>query len=312
MIKTNRLTKIFKIKKQADIPAVIDLSINVQEGEVFGFLGPNGAGKTTTIRMLTSLIGPTAGSACVCGYELGINNQEIRRNVGVLTENPGLYEHLSAAKNLEIFANLYDVEDVARQVKKYLQMLDLWSRRDDIVAGFSKGMRQKLALCRALLHEPSLVFLDEPTSGLDPEAALLVRSFIEDLRSQGRTIFLSTHNLNEADRLCDRIGIFKSHLIEVDTPENLRRKFFGRKVVFHLRQANPAWLSVISSMEGVADVELAENKLVVTMENPEQLNPYIIRSLVTAGADILFVGELRHSLEDIYMHTLDENLNEVK
>ncbi len=311
MIETKKLTKIFEIKKRESIPAVVDLTINVRDGEVFGFLGPNGAGKTTTIRLLTSLISPTSGTARVCGYKLGENNQEIRRAVGVLTETPGLYEHLSAAKNLEIFANLYNVDDVEGQIKKYLTMLGLWPRRDDIVAGFSKGMRQKLALCRALLHEPRLLFLDEPTSGLDPEAALLVRSFIEDLRDQGRTIFLSTHNLNEADRLCDRIGIFKSHLIEVDTPENLRRKFFGRKVVFHLRQINPGWRSMISAIDGVIDIDVVENKLVVTLEHPERLNPLIIRSLVTAGADVLFVGELRHSLEDIYLHTLDEGSDEV-
>jgi len=311
MIETKKLTKIFKIKKRESIPAVVDLTINVRDGEVFGFLGPNGAGKTTTIRLLTSLISPTSGTARVCGYKLGENNQEIRRAVGVLTETPGLYEHLSAAKNLEIFANLYNVDDVEGQIKKYLTMLGLWHRRDDIVAGFSKGMRQKLALCRALLHEPRLLFLDEPTSGLDPEAALLVRSFIEDLRDQGRTIFLSTHNLNEADRLCDRIGIFKSHLIEVDTPENLQRKFFGRKVVFHLRQIKPGWRSMISAIDGVTDIDVVENKLMVTLEHPERFNPLIIRSLVTAGADVLFVGELRHSLEDIYLHTLDEGSDEV-
>ena len=212
------------------------------EGEVFGFLGPNGAGKTTTVRMLTSLIAPTSGQAWINGLQVGVDDQEIRRSVGILTESPGLYERLSASKNLEIYANLYDVDNVARQVEKYLHMLGLWSRRDDPAGSFSKGMRQKLAIARALLHEPRVLFLDEPTSGLDPEAARLVRSFIEQLRGQGRTIFICTHNLNEADHLCDRIGIFKSHLIEIDTPENLRERLYGRKVVFHLRELDPAWV----------------------------------------------------------------------
>ena len=312
MIETNQLTKIFKIKNGEDIAAVVDLTLNVLAGEVFGFLGPNGAGKTTTIRMLTSLIGPTSGSARVCGYDLGVDDQHIRRSVGVLTESPGMYERLSAAKNLSIYANLYDVDDVEGQLSKYLKMLGLWSRRDDPVGSFSKGMRQKLAICRALLHEPRLLFLDEPTSGLDPEAAKLVRSFIEELRSQGRTIFMCTHNLNEADSLCDRIGIFRTSLIAIDTPSNLRRKLFGRKVVFHLRALDPAWLPQVEALVGVHEVTRVDDKLVVALDDPETLNPHIIRMLVTAGADVKFVGELRHSLEDIYFQTVGQSRDEVK
>lgn len=306
MIKTQGLTKIFKIKKDADITAVEGLTLAVPEGEVFGFLGPNGAGKTTTVRMLTSLIGPTSGTAWVNGYQVGVDDQNIRRSVGILTESPGLYERLSARRNLEIFANLYDVEDVSRQVEKYLHMLGLWSRRDDPAGSFSKGMRQKLAIARALLHEPKLLFLDEPTSGLDPEAARLVRNFIEELRGEGRTIFICTHNLNEADRLCDRIGIFKSHLIEVDTPENLREKLYGRKVVFHLRELDPAWLAGVRALPGVKEAQAVDQKLVVGMDDPEAVNPRIIRLLVESGADVQFVGELRHSLEEIYIQTLQE------
>lgn len=312
MIETNQLTKIFKIKKGDDIPAVIDLTLRVREGEVFGFLGPNGAGKTTTIRMLTSLIGPTSGTARVCGYELGQNDQDIRRSVGILTESPGMYDRLSAAKNLAIYAKLYDVEDVDGQVRKYLQMLGLWSRRDDPVGSFSKGMRQKVAICRALLHEPRLLFLDEPTSGLDPETAKLVRSFIEELRVQGRTIFMCTHNLNEADHLCDRIGIFRTRLIEVDTPQNLRLKLFGRKVVLHLRAVDPDWLPRVKALDGVYEVSQVDEKLIVSLEDPDATNPHIIRILVNAGADIKFVGELRHSLEDIYLQTIKDSQGEVK
>ncbi len=306
MIETKGLTKVFEIKKGADITAVQDLTLSVPEGEVFGFLGPNGAGKTTTVRMLTSLIGPTSGQAWVNGFQVGVNDQEIRRSVGILTESPGMYERLSASMNLEIYANLYDVDDVTGQVEKYLHMLGLWSRRDDPAGSFSKGMRQKLAIARALLHEPRVLFLDEPTSGLDPEAARLVRSFIEQLRGQGRTIFICTHNLNEADRLCDRIGIFKSHLIEVDTPENLREKLYGRKVVFHLRELDPVWVEGVKSLSGVKDVQVVEQKLLVGMDDPESVNPRIVRWLVAAGADILFVGELRHSLEEIYIQTIQE------
>lgn len=312
MIETKALTKIFEIKKADDIPAVVDLDLSIAQGEVFGFLGPNGAGKTTTVRMLTSLIGPTSGQAWVNGFEVGKENQEIRSSVGVLTEHPGLYERLSAIKNLSIFADLYELEKPEKQVEKYLQMLGLWSRRDDPAGSFSKGMRQKLAIARALLHEPQVLFLDEPTSGLDPEAARLVRSFIEELGDQGRTIFMCTHNLNEADRLCERIGIFNSRLIAIDTPANLRQEIYGRKVVFHLRFVDPTWINLIKDIEGVLDVQRVDQKLVLAMDDPERLNPQIIRTLVESGADLQFVGELRHSLEDIYLQTIVEDEGEAQ
>ena len=312
MIETENLTKIFKIKRSEDVPAVVDLTLTVEEGEVFGFLGPNGAGKTTTVRLLTSLIGATSGAARVCGFVVGEEDQEIRRSVGILTESPGLYEGLSARKNLEIFANLYEVEDVEKQVGKYLKLLGLWSRREDPAGSFSKGMRQKLSIARSLLHEPQLLFLDEPTSNLDPEASRMVRQFIQNFQDQGRTIFICTHNLNEADQLCDRIGIFKTRLIKVDTPANLRREIFGRKVVFHLRDVNPEWKGPISSLEGVLSVERVDKKIVVSLENPERTNPQIIRILVDRGADVLFVGELRHSLEDVYLQMIQESDGEVE
>ncbi|MDY6846418.1 MAG: ABC transporter ATP-binding protein [Chloroflexota bacterium] len=310
MIETKALTKMFEVKKADDIPAVVDLDLSIAQGEVFGFLGPNGAGKTTTVRLLTSLIGPTSGHAWVNGFEVGKEDQKIRSSVGVLTEHPGLYERLSGIKNLSIFANLYELEKPEKQVEKYLKMLGLWSRRNDPAGRFSRGMRQKLAIARALLHEPHVLFLDEPTSGLDPEAARLVRSFIEELGDQGRTIFMCTHNLHEADRLCDRIGIFNSRLFAIDTPENLRQEIYGRKVVFHLRFVDPTWINLIKDIEGVLDVQRVDQKLVLAMDDPERLNPQIIRTLVESGADIQFVGELRHSLEDIYLQTIEENEGE--
>ncbi len=304
MIITQGLTKEFRLRKGALVTAVSGLTLEVKEGEVFGFLGPNGAGKTTTVRMLSSLIGPTAGKAWVNGYELGVDDQAIRRSVGILTETPGMYERLSAERNLMIFSRLYGVADPQGQVQKYLRMLGLWERRFDEAGSFSKGMRQKLAIARALLHEPKVLFLDEPTSGLDPEAAKLVRDFIEELKSEGRTIFLCTHNLDEADRLCERIAIFKTNLITVDSPENLRKRLYGRKVVFHLRAASDAWAEAVRSLPFVKQADLVDNKLVVGLDRPEEQNPEIVRCLVGLGADIQFVGELRHSLEDIYLQMI--------
>jgi len=296
MIKTDNLTKEFNTTLAVD-----HLNLEVNEGEVFGFLGPNGAGKTTTVRMLTCLIGPTSGTAIVNSLRVGQQDTEIRRTVGILTEAPGMYDNLSAEFNLEIYANLYEVKDPKGQVEKYLSMLGLWERRQDEAGTFSKGMKQKLAIARALLHEPRILFLDEPTAALDPEASHLVHDFITELRKEGRTIFLCTHNLDEADRLCDRIGVFKSHLLVVDTPSNLRSQLFGRKVVFHLTNNSETIAASVRSMPFVRDAKIVEDKLVVNLDDPETHNPEIIRALVGAGADIQFVGELRHSLEDVYL-----------
>ena len=296
MIRTENLSKKFNTTLAVD-----KLNLHVDEGEVFGFLGPNGAGKTTTVRMLTSLIGPTTGSAIVNGYHIGKEDTEIRRSVGILTEAPGMYDNLSAEYNLEIYANLYEVKDPKGQVEKYLRMLGLWDRRKDEAGTFSKGMKQKLAIARALLHEPRILFLDEPTAALDPEAAHLVHEFITELRKEGRTIFLCTHNLDEADRLCDRVGVFKTHLLVVDTPANLRSQLFGRKVVFHLVNNNETVAATIRGLPFVREAKVIDNKLLVNLDDPETHNPEIIRTLVGAGVDIQFVGELRHSLEDVYL-----------
>jgi ABC-2 type transport system ATP-binding protein len=251
--------------------------------------------------MLSALISPTSGKAKVAGYEIGREDNEIRRNAGILTESPGLYDRLSAERNLSFFAELHDVEDVAGQVERYLRLLGLWDRRGDMAATFSKGMRQKLAIARAMLHEPKVLFLDEPTAGLDPEMARLVREFIGELKDKGRTIFLCTHNLDEADRLCDRIAVVNTRLLALDTPEALRAKLYDRVVVIHLSAASPAYEKVVSKQPFVRSVEIKENKLVVGLDDPEMNNPELIRVLVDAGADIQFVGELRRSLEEIYL-----------
>jgi ABC-2 type transport system ATP-binding protein len=307
MLKLRQLTKQFTGPRGQPLMAVDHLDLDVAEGQVFGFLGPNGAGKTTTVRMLTALIAPTSGEAWVNGFKVGHDDQRIRQCVGILTEAPGMYDRLSAHKNLSIYARLYDVRDVNGQVEKYLRMLGLWDRRDDMVGSFSKGMKQKLAICRALLHEPKVLFLDEPTSGLDPEAAKLVNDFVRELKTEGRTIFLNTHNLDEADRLCDRIGVMQQKLLIVDSPQNLRQRLYGRKVVFHLRAsaATSAAAEAVRGLPFVKEVQTLStdsgDKLVLALDDPEVHNPLIIRKLVELNIDIQFVGELRHSLEEIYL-----------
>jgi ABC-2 type transport system ATP-binding protein len=308
MIRTEKLSKHF-VSGGREIQAVDGLDLQVREGEVFGFLGPNGAGKTTTVRLLTTLIAPTGGKAWVNELEVGKADEKIRASVGILTESPGLYERLSAFYNLQLFAELYGCKAPKGQAEKYLRLLGLWERRDTEAGTFSKGMKQKLAIARALLHEPPVVFLDEPTAALDPESSKTVRDFIETLRGQGRTIFLCTHNLDEAERLCDRIGVFKQRLIAVDTPDALRRKLFGRQTVVHLAAGSPAepFADALRGLDGVKHVDCvpAENgggpALLINLDDPAARNPVIVRRLVEQGASVQFVNELKHSLEDVYL-----------
>ncbi len=316
-IHTEGLTRVFQQKRKDTITAVRNLNLTIPQGQVFGFLGPNGAGKTTTVRMLTALIAPTEGKAWVSGLRVDRKAQEIRRQVGILTETPGLYEQLSGARNLEIYANLYEVEDVHGAVEKYLRMLGLWDRRNDLAGTYSKGMRQKLAIARAILHEPKILFLDEPTAGLDPASARLVRDFVRGLQQEGRTIILCTHNLEEADELCDQIGLFRSAMkngststmLEQGTPAELRQKLFGRRIVFHLGEAADAYQALVAASENVIEAIALDNKLVVRVGNPEQDNPFVVKALVEAGAHVQFVGELRHSLEDVYLQLIEEDGN---
>ena len=294
--------------------AVDALTLAIPTGSVFGFLGPNGAGKTTTVRMLTGLIAPTAGSASVGGHRLGKEDGAIRRTVGLLTETPGLYDRLSALDNLRFFARLYGMADdrIARQAEYYLRLFGLWERRDEPIGGFSKGMRQKIAIARALLHEPTIVFLDEPTSGLDPEAARIVRDVVKELRSAGRTIFLTTHNLAEAEELCDLIGIFQGRLIRVDTQQSLRDALFGRGAVVHFAGPADPWQEVARALPFVhaVAVDVADGSdtlrsaLTVGLDDPDEQNPALIRALIDAGAPVRYVEPLRRSLEEAYLALL--------
>lgn len=300
IIVTEELTKSF-----GDILAVDRLTLSIKQGEVFGFLGPNGAGKTTMVRMLAALLAPTRGTASVAGFRIGQNDQEIRRKIGLLPEAPGLYDGLTAEQNLAFFGAMYGIENIDSQSRRYLELLGLWNRRFEPVGTFSKGMRQKLAIARALLHEPEVLFLDEPTSGLDPQASRLVRDFISDLKGEGRTIVLCTHNLEEADRLCDRVAVISSHLLALDAPGVLRRKLFGRKVVFHLTEMKQELIDTLMEFDFVSDVQQVGKKILASVDDPEENNPRLIQALVEKGAEIQFVGELRRRLEDVYLELME-------
>jgi ABC-2 type transport system ATP-binding protein len=302
-IETSQLTRTF-----GSLVAVDGLTLAIPEGTIFGFLGPNGAGKTTTVRILSTLIAPTRGSAVIAGCRLGENNQAIRQAVGILTETPGLYDRLSAWQNLLFYAEMYDLpaKRAASQVERYLRLLDLWERRGDKVGGFSKGMRQKLAIARALLHEPKLIFLDEPTAGLDPEAARVVRDFIKELRAEGRTIFLTTHNLPEADELCDLIGVFRMRLLRLGTPANLRSGMFGTGTRVRVVGDAAHWIESVRALPFVRDATASESTLSISLEHPDDQNPALVRSLVQAGAGIRAVEPTSHSLEEVYLELVEQ------
>ena len=305
MIVVDRLRKDFR-----QLTAVHDLSFEVGDGEIFGLLGPNGAGKTTTIRMLAGLIAPTDGQATVNGHALGEASDRIRAITGVLTESPGLHDRLTARQNLAYYGRLYGLTGGQLQaaVDRYLGVVGMSDQADRRVAGFSKGMRQKIAIARALLHEPEVIYLDEPTSGLDPSAAKTVRDFVATLRELGRSIVVCTHNLDEAERLCDRIGIMRGTLLRVDTPAGLRRNGRGATVRVQLNGARgpESFLDTIADLAFVRSAQPLDGALMLELEDPRHETPDVVNELVRAGARITGVGEVTATLEDVYLELVGE------
>jgi len=285
--------------------AVEDLNLTVEKGEVFGLLGPNGAGKTTTIRMLACLIKQTSGTAFVNGLEINTisGSQKIRGMVGVLPESPGLYESLSANRNLDFFAQLYGVQKDRREkrIEELLKMLELWDRRDEPVATYSKGMKQKIAIARAFVHDPQVVFLDEPTAGLDPQAALTVREFLVALKKEGRTVFINSHHLDEVERLCDRIAVMNRTALAIGSPKDLARRYWGRTTIVELAAADDAYVDIVRGLDFATNVRIDDGRILVDLDDPEIRNPVIVERLTRAGAKIEYVTELKRSLEDVYM-----------
>ena len=305
MIDTKNLTRKF-----GNLTAVDNVTLHVEEGEVFGFLGPNGAGKTTTVRMLCCLISKTSGEAKIGDYTIDTENDclNIRKMVGFLPENVGLYDSLSAYRNLDFYGQLYEVPENKRRenIERLLTMLGIWERREDAVGTFSKGTKQKIAIARALIHDPQVLFLDEPTANLDPEASKTVRDFILELKKEKRTIFLNTHNLDEAERLCDRIAILKGKLVAVDSPKNLERSLYNRKTIVHLDSVTGAVSAAVEKLAFVKNVRTSDNKLILDIDNPERDNPEVVRAIVGAGGNIQYVTELRSTLEDVYLKLIRE------
>ena len=286
-----------------------DVSFQVGHGEVFGFLGPNGAGKTTTVRTLGTLVAPTSGSATVAGIPLAPENGvEIRRRISIMPESPGLYLRLSVTENLECFADLYEAPDARDRIGRALRAVDLADRADDACGALSKGLRQRVALARALLSDPEVLFLDEPTSGLDPGAARDVHELIDELRRRGVTIFLTTHRLDEAERLCDRVAILNTTLRTIGRPDELRAQLFARTLAVRTLAPLPDPDRVFGGLEAVEGWEQdGAGGYVIAVSDVTVAAPAITRALVEAGAEVLSVGESRHSLEDVYLQLVGED-----
>ena len=305
----DRLTKRFGSRV-----AFEDVSFEVGYGEVFGFLGPNGAGKTTTVRTLGSLLAPTSGSATVAGIELHPGNgPAIRSRISVMPESPGLYLRLTAAENLECFARLYRLADPHERIDRALRAVNLTERANDLCRSLSKGLRQRVALARALLSDPAVLFLDEPTSGLDPVATREVHELIGALRDRGVTIFLTTHRLEEAERLCHRVAILNTTMRLAGRPDELRARLFNRSIEVRLRAglADPA--SVFAAVPGVDSWEApASGSYLLTVPDPDAAAPEVARALVRAGADICSIAESRRTLEDVYFELVDEDVEAKK
>ncbi|MGA7986925.1 MAG: ABC transporter ATP-binding protein [Candidatus Dormiibacterota bacterium] len=296
-------------KRFGDRMAFDDVSFEVGHGEVFGFLGPNGAGKTTTVRALGTLVVPTSGSATVLGIPLlPENGVEIRRRIAIMPESPGLYLRLSVVENLECFADLYEATDIRERIDRALRAVNLVDRARDTCGTLSKGLRQRVALARALLGDPEVLFLDEPTSGLDPIAARDVHELIDELRRRGVTIFLTTHRLEEAERLCDRVAILNTTLRTIGRPEALRDELFAKTLVVRTKAPLAEPGRVFVGLPGVDGWHGdASGPYVIAVSDTATAAPAITRALVAAGADVLSLSESRHSLEDIYLELVNED-----
>jgi ABC-2 type transport system ATP-binding protein len=286
--------------------AVEGLTFQVERGEVFGLLGPNGAGKTTTVRMLTGLLQPTAGQATVCGLPVETGGEALRRRVGLLTEQPGLYDRLTARENLLFFVKLYELEAKAAwaRAEHYLKLFGLAGREDEPCGSYSKGMRQKLAIIRAILHEPQVIFLDEPTSGLDPQAARTVRQAVAELAAEGRTIVMCSHNLPEVEQLCTRAAFVKGKLLAIEAV----REIGSATLMLDIRLAGDAqsFQGALAALPFRPTVSADGARLRVTLTEQDQV-PAVVASLVSAGARVYAVERAQRALEERYLDLIRED-----
>jgi ABC-2 type transport system ATP-binding protein len=291
-------------KFYGDYAALRDITLSVENGCCLALLGRNGAGKTTTVRILACLLQPTAGTGRVAGYDILTEAPAIRARVGILTEVPGLYERLTASEYLDFFGEMYALAAPARRARaeELLRLVGLWDVRGERLRAYSKGMKQKVAIARALLHKPRVVFFDEPTAALDPESAKTVRDYLQYLAEERRvTVLLCTHNLAEAERLCRRLSIVRGgRQIAEGTPAELKATI-GQRMILRLREPRPALLDTLRGVDGVEDVEPIDGRIYFKTGYPEQVNPRVINHLVAQGGEIVTLEAEDVQLEDVYL-----------
>jgi ABC-2 type transport system ATP-binding protein len=303
MIETNDLSKHFD-----DFKAVDGVTLTVKPGQILALLGQNGAGKTTTVRMLTALLNPTRGSARVNGYDVVMQAAEVRASVGVLTEQHGLYVRMTGQEYLDFFGEVYRLTPAARAARKkylldYFGLSDVAGKR---VGEYSKGMRQKLALARALMHEPPVLLLDEPTSAMDPESSRLVRDEIARLKSSQRTIVICTHNLAEAEALADIIAIiYRGKILLSGTMDELKKQILG-PVEYEAKLSHPWQTDELVLPEGVILSENNGSRLRFRVERPDETNPQLLRNLADVQAPVVTLQEVPRSLEQVYLKAMED------
>src|SRR5688572_6074933 len=299
MLTATRLSRRFGTRVAVD-----DVSFALAPGEIFALLGPNGAGKTTTLRMLAGLIEPTSGTVAVDDRAMTRRTASaLRGRIGFLTEAPGLWDRLSVRRNLDVYARLQGLAAPEKAVDRALELFGILDRANDPAAQLSKGLRQRVALARTLLHDPAVILLDEPTSGLDPESARDVRDLILRMREERRAVLLSTHNLDEVERIADRVAVLRTRLIAVDTPAALRSRLFGARVRIVVSDRADA-LAEQLRQAGTTDVVVADNTLSIATDGTPSSVPPLVRALVDAGAAIESVTPESAPLEEVYMRLL--------
>jgi ABC-2 type transport system ATP-binding protein len=303
LIRTERLTKKF-----GEFIAVNEVTLTVEAGEILALLGPNGAGKTTTVRMLGAILKPTSGKATIAGYDVVEDAKTVRHAIGLLTEFPGLYHRMRALDYLHFFGELQGMSRQEREdrIEKLMVRFGMWEARKQRLGEYSKGMRQKIALIRAMIHDPQILFLDEPTSAMDPHSAKMVRDAIEDLRTSHRSIILCTHNLVEAESLADRIAIIKQgRIIALGTPAELKKQLLGNPLLeVRLGQPLDGLLPAIESL--VTIDEKGDTWFRYRTSSPQDINPLLVHRLTEQGAGIITLSEVLRSLEEVYLHIVEE------
>ena len=300
---TQALTAQHLTRHFGDRVAVEDVSFELEPGQIFALLGPNGAGKTTTLRMLAGLIAPTSGSVRVGGEAMTPGAApRLRGRIGFLTEAPGLWDNLTVHDNLKVYAQLYGMRDAEEAVSEALALFEISDRSTERTARLSKGLKQRVALARAIVHRPSIVLLDEPTAGLDPESARDVRELIVAMRGEGRAVLLCTHNLDEVERVADRVAVLRSRLVAIGTPKELRQRLFTSRLRIHVSQDANAFADTLRG-SGLSDVRADGAWL--SLSEGTLATPQIVRMLVDAGAGIEAVERDEPSLEDVYLKLLN-------